>query len=111
MEASNREIIEETGLNNIFELTISANELVPIDIDIHVINHNKRLNLPQHYHFEYRYLYVIDKIENIKVYSNESSEYKWLSVEELRQDKNYGRIVDKFDLLDLKNILTSKTQK
>ena len=25
--------------------------------------------------------------------------------------KNYGRIVDKFDLLDLKNILTSKSQK
>ena len=48
---------------------------------------------------------------NIKVDSNESSEYKWISVEELRQDKNYGRIVDKFDLLDLKNILTSKSQK
>lgn len=56
-------------------------------------------------------MYVIDKIENIKVDSNESSEYKWINVEELRQDKNYGRIVDKFDLLDLKNILTSKSQK
>lgn len=100
LEASKREIIEETGLNNIVELTISANELVPIDIDIHVINHNKRLNLPQHYHFEYRYLYVIDKIENIKVDSNETPEYKWISLDELRQDKNYGRIVDKFDLLD-----------
>lgn len=111
LEASKREINEETGLNNIIELTISDNELVPIDIDTHVINYNKRLGLPQHYHFEYRYLYVIDKIENIKVDSNESSEYKWISEEELRQDKNYGRIVDKFDLLDLKNIFTNETKK
>lgn len=111
LEASKREINEETGLNNIIELAISDNELVPIDIDTHVINYNKRLDLPQHYHFEYRYLYVIDKIENIKVDSNESSEYKWISVEELRQDKNYGRIVDKFDLLDLKSIFINKTKK
>ena len=99
-----REINEETGLKNIIEFTISNNELVPIDIDTHLIDYNRRLDLPEHYHFEFRYLYVIDKIENINVDSNESSEYRWISVEELKQDENFGKIADKFDLLNLKNI-------
>ena len=50
-------------------------------------------------------MYVIDKIENINVDSNESSEYRWISVEELKQDENFGKIADKFDLLNLKNII------
>ena len=102
LDASIREINEETGLKNIIEFTISNNELVPIDIDTHLIDYNRRLDLPEHYHFEFRYLYVIDKIENINVDSNESSEYRWISVEELKQDENFGKIADKFDLLNLK---------
>ena len=108
LQASIREINEETGLKNMIEFTISNNELVPIDIDTHLIGYNRRLDLPEHYHFEFRYLYVIDKIENINVYSNESSEYRWISVEELRQDENFGKIADKFDLLNLKIIYTNK---
>ena len=104
LDASIREINEETGLKNIIEFTISNNELVPIDIDTHLIDYNRRLDLPEHYHFEFRYLYVIDKIENINVDSNESPEYRWISVEELKQDENFGKIADKFDLLNLKNI-------
>ena len=104
LDASIREINEETGLKNIIEFTISNNELVPIDIDTHLIDYNRRLDLPEHYHFEFRYLYVVDKIKNINVDSNESSEYRWISVEELKQDENFGKIADKFDLLNLKNI-------
>lgn len=100
LDASKREVYEETGLNNIMEFTISRNELIPIDIDAHLINYNRRLDLPEHYHFEFRYLYIIDKIEKIKVDSNESLEYKWISVEELKQDKNFGKIADKFDSLN-----------
>ena len=111
LEASIREINEETGLKNIIEFTISNNELVPIDIDTHLIDYNRRLDLPEHYHFEFRYLYVVDKIKNINVDSNESSEYRWISVEELKQDENFGKIADKFDLLNLKNIFKNKIYK
>lgn len=70
---------------------------------MHLISYNKILDLPQHYHFEFRYLYIIDKIVNIKLDSSESSEYKWISVEELKQDKNFGKIVKKFDFLNKNN--------
>lgn len=70
---------------------------------MHLISYNKRLDLPQHYHFKFRYLYVIDKIENIKIDSSESSEYKWISIEELKQDKNFGKTANKIDSLNINN--------
>lgn len=53
-------IYEETGLKNLKQLMLSENELVPIDIDTHLIEFNKRLNLPSHYHFDFRYLFTVD---------------------------------------------------
>ena len=99
LEASKREVIEETGISDINEVIISNNELIPIDVDTHLISYNERLNLPSHYHFEFRYLFTIDNICDVKLDFSESSKFKWISKEELSQDKNYGKIVDKFDLL------------
>ena len=66
---------QETGLQNIQQLKLSENELVPLDIDIHLISHNKRLNLPKHYHFDFRYLFMVDKITEIKIDVEEHSNY------------------------------------
>ena len=95
LEASKREVFEETGFDDIEEVILSNNGLIPIDIDTHVIPYNERLNLPEHYHFEFRYLFTIDSIKEVKLDMNESSNFKWISIDELRDDKNYGRIVKK----------------
>ena len=95
LEAAIREVKEETGLVNFKNINISKNELIPIDIDTHVIRYNERLNLPQHYHFDFRYLFVIDKISNVKIDKTELSSYKWIDVDELSTDTNYGKIVEK----------------
>ena len=97
LEAAKREIKEETSLTNLNNLKLTNNELIPIDIDTHIIPYNEYHNLPQHYHFDFRYLFI-DKIENIKL-DTESSEYKWLDLEELRKDINYGKIVTKLEKL------------
>ena len=97
LEASRREVFEETGFDDIEEVVLSDNKLVPIDIDTHVIPYNKRLNLPEHYHFEFRYLYAIDSIKEVRLDLGESSKFKWISIDELRKDKNYGRIAEKID--------------
>ena len=68
---------------------------MPIDIDTHVIGYNERLNIPEHYHFDFRYLFSVDKIEDINMDTEELGNYKWISIEELEQDPNYGRIVEK----------------
>ena len=97
LEASKREVYEETGFDSIDEVTLSNNKLIPIDIDTHVIPYNERLNLPEHYHFEFRYLFTIDSIKEVKLDLSESSKFKWISIDELREDKNYGRIAEKID--------------
>ena len=95
-----REAMEETGLDNLNEIQTTNDPLVPIDIDTHFIKVNTRLNLPRHYHFDFRYLFSIDKIKDIKIDEQESSCFKWLSLEELYTETNYGRILDKIkDLL------------
>ncbi len=95
LEASKREILEETGLDKPKEVILSNNKLIPIDIDTHVIPYNERLNLPEHYHFEFRYLFTIDSIKEVKLDLSESSDSKWISIAELRDNKNYGRIAEK----------------
>lgn len=97
LEASKREVYEETGFDSIDEVILSNNKLIPIDIDTHVIPYNERLNLPEHYHFEFRYLFTIDSIKEVKLDLSESSKFKWISIDELRDDKNYGKIAEKID--------------
>lgn len=99
LTAAKREIAEETGLNDLEQLIVSDNELIPIDIDTHKIGYNERLNLPEHYHFDFRYLFVVDKIQDIKTDEDEMSGYKWISLDELTNDPNYGRVATKIKRL------------
>jgi len=103
LTAAKREIAEETGLNDLKQLIVSDNELLPIDIDTHKIGYNERLNLPEHYHFDFRYLFVVDKIQDIKTDEDEMSGYKWISLDELTNDPNYGRVATKIKRLVLEN--------
>ena len=97
--AAKREISEETGINNLEQLKVSDDELMPIDIDTHKIGYNERLNLPEHYHFDFRYLFVVEKIQDIKTDVEEMSGYKWISLDELTNDPNYGRVATKIKKL------------
>lgn len=102
LEASKREILEETGLTNLEQLKLTEDALIPIDIDTHKIGYNERLNLPEHCHFDFRYLFMVDKISDIKTDTEELSSYKWISVDELSSDPNYGMIANK-----IKKVLSS----
>ena len=93
--AAKREVKEETGVIDLEVLKISNNELIPIDIDTHIINYNDRLKLPEHYHFDFRYLFLIDKISEINLDIDEVSDYKWISIDELIKDFNYGKVATK----------------
>ena len=101
--AVRREILEETGLKHLEQVKLTKNELIPIDIDIHKINYNERLNLPEHYHIEFRYLFTINNILDIKIDLDELSEYKWINLDELSNDPNFGKIVIKIRKLLSKN--------
>ncbi len=91
-DASKRELKEETGLENLKVLLIN-NKIMPFDIDIHLIPFNKRINMPEHYHFDFRYLFFVNDITDIIIDEKESKGYKWVTSDQLVE--NYGNIVEK----------------
>lgn len=95
IQAARREVAEETGLINVQNVSNFEDENVPIDIDTQKIEINERLNLPQHYHFDYRYLFVIDEIQKIKIDAEELAEFKWLDIEELKNNKSFKNVIEK----------------
>lgn len=98
LETVYTEIGEETGIK---ELTLIGDS-VPVDIDIHNIPYNVRVNIPAHKHFDFRYLFVIDDVYDIKLDESELSDYKWVGIDELGMYSNYGRTIKK--LKDILNI-------
>ncbi len=83
--AVKREIKEETGLDRFNIVRWTDNELVPFDLDIQTTKYNERLNLPAHYHFDFRYIFVVDKITHIEIDETESRDYRWVGMEELKK--------------------------
>ena len=104
LEAAKREIYEETGLVDLKQYKNINNELIPIDIDTHTIKRNIRRNLPEHHHFEFRYLFGIDKIKDINIDTEELGKFKWIDIEEMKRDKNYGIIADKIEKILSKSL-------
>lgn len=101
LERAKLELAEESGIANAKCLPISLNDtMVPIDIDTHIIPFNPKYNMPEHYHFDIRYLFVIDDMQEVKLDESEMCDYKWIDEEELSKDKNFGKIIYK-----LKSIL------
>ncbi len=100
LETAIREIKEETGIDNLKLVKVTDNELLPFDIDTQVINYNERLKLPQHIHFDFRYLFEVDDILNIEIDNEEMSDYKWI-----KKDKFYDEFKEMSNKLEaiLKN--------
>lgn len=71
------------------------NQEIPFDIDVHKISFNERISMSEHYHFDFRYLFLVSNIEDIVFDRQEFSDYKWISSKELSKNKNYGDIVNK----------------
>lgn len=96
LDAAKREVKEEIGIKDIKVININNNELILIDIDIHNIAYNKKLDLPPHYHFDFRYFFSVDEIKEV-ILDNESEDYKWISLEEIKNNPHYGHIYKKLE--------------
>ncbi len=89
-----REAKEESGLKNIFPVSCSI-----FDIDIHLIP--KTPTMPEHYHYDVRFLFEADKNEPISV-SDESHDVAWFSLEEIHHitsEESVLRMADKTKFL------------
>lgn len=103
LESAKREVKEETGLEHFEEIKISKNELVPIDIDTHNIPYNERLKLPSHLHFDFRYLLITNEDIQVQIDDMELSEYRWVSMEELKKNIGNQIVLEKISKIISKN--------
>lgn len=99
LQAAKREVEEETGLKNVEVISVCDDENVPFDIDTHHISYNEKLDLPAHYHFDYRYFFVVDNASDLVIDEEESSDYKWVPFEELAKNPHYGKCISKIEEL------------
>ena len=96
LETAKNEIVEETGIAK--HLLICKTE-TPFDIDIHLIPYNKRVNMAEHYHFDFRYMFVLKRLIDVKIDQNEMSNYVWVDFKKLAKDKNFGKISEKLSVI------------
>ena len=95
ISTAKREILEETGIKDLESVSISDDVNVPFDINSHFIPANPKKQEDGHYHHDFRYLFVVDKVEDITIDYNESNDYKWVSVSDLLNDERFGLTIKK----------------
>lgn len=83
-ETAAREISEETGITQIELHPWHHAKEIPIDIDTHSIPFNIKKSEPKHYHYDFRYIFLVknEKI-NIELQISEVNNSKWFSIEEI----------------------------
>lgn len=99
LETAKRELEEETGLFNLDCKSPNENNEMPFDIDTHIIAENKKNEMPEHCHHDFRYLFILDIESEIKIDIEESSNYKWVDINILRNNVDFEKIVKKIDVL------------
>lgn len=104
LSAAKRETTEETGLDNFEVIGITDDLEVPFDINSHIIGYNEKLDLPEHYHFDFRYFFVVDEMKDLVIDESESSDYKWITYDELAKNPHYGECIEKIKNLMNKGV-------
>ena len=103
IDTARREIFEETGLRDLEMVSFFSDKNIPFDINTHFIPENNKKNMPAHYHHDFRYLFVIEKSRNITIDLAESNSYVWLPIEELEENLQFKKIINKiYNILCLK---------
>lgn len=100
LEAALRELYEGTGLSNLKLYSVMEGNNIPLDIDTHIIPFNERVNMNEHYHFDFRYLFLVNEPCEVKIDKSECFSYKWISSNDLIEDEVFSVIVKK-----IKNLL------
>jgi len=100
LEASKRELSEETGLTDFEYIKYSdENELLPLDIDIHAIPISPKKNEEAHYHYDFRYLYFMKSDEKTIQNETELDDLEWFEIDKIEKnmdiDDNLKRTIRK----------------
>lgn len=83
-ESALRELTEETGLA--LEKVAVVDPLVLVDVDIQRIPENPAKGEPEHWHFDFRYLYRTEETE-VSLQAEEVGDHAWRSPADLPSER------------------------
>ena len=95
LDTAKREIFEETGLKDLQLVSFFENKEIPFDRDTHYIPMNSKKDMPAHYHHDFRFLFMIDSIKDIKICNTESDGYKWVNINEIKENEDFRILIEK----------------
>jgi 8-oxo-dGTP pyrophosphatase MutT (NUDIX family) len=85
LDGSIRELTEETPVRQFNQLMINDSAHIPLDIDSHYIPANPNKNEAEHFHHDFRYLFICK--EELKL----SEDLKWISLEAFSKIEDYQK--------------------
>lgn len=86
-DVAQREVEEETMLNNITIHEWCQKNEIPILVNTHNIPENKSKNEDTHYHHDFMFVFYT-KEEDVLLDYNEVSDFKWIKIEEAMKDNS-----------------------
>lgn len=89
VQAAQRELLEETGVRGILHAWHQQHGM-PVDINIHAIPANPKKQEPEHWHYDFRYLFTSDG--SICAESESDHEVAWKNREDIDEVNLLGLI-------------------
>ncbi len=84
-QAAKRELTEEAGSHPCERHRWHNDPLLPIDIDIHLIPAHPIRNEPQHFHHDFRFLFVVNGHDWVDMNEEEAAAYRWVPLEDVKK--------------------------
>lgn len=81
LNAAKRELFEETGINEDliqYRKANCINELIPLNISVHLIPENKAKNEKAHYHYDFQYLFAANDDLSVHLDFEEVNSFEWV---------------------------------
>ena len=97
-----RELSEEAGADD-FELLErhTQHQMIPLDIDTHYIPRNEKKNEDEHFHHDFRFVFVLNSDQKINLQEEEVSGYERVWADKFPQDPSSQAILAKLQDLNL----------
>ena len=103
VEAAQREVLEETGVQTIPYKSEEGELVIPIHVDIHTIPYNEKKNESEHFHYDCMFLLLANSTE-INLQESEVDGYKWVDLDYPFKDIGIVKAVKKIKELNIGKI-------
>lgn len=95
LDGARREIREEIGLTALTYLPVTTDPLVPVDIDSHYIPPNPSKDEAEHWHHDFRYLFLCEDVQRATVDEAEVAHLQWVALDALEQFPTFETVAAK----------------